>query len=363
MWSIVLSTFHRSGHSIVVVGSGRLARSLCRSLAGLLTSASVSVLARDSAAAAEVARSSAVVAWVSGTLTVFDGFALDDAEEVLARVRPDVVVCCASEQSPYEKRTHPTQWTELIGRCGFGVTLPLQARIVARLARMLGRTSPQTLLVNGCFPDAVNPLLHAIGLRVHCGIGNVATLAACLQAALNLPGQRELAVLAHHVHLDGPREPEQEARAWLAGSPMPTVTGMLAGYRALPRQELNEIAGHAAARLLADLLSGQATHTSLPGPLGLPGGYPVMVQDGQIRLNLPAGVSQEQAVDWNTRAGERDGITVRDGRVGYTPRAADELALYLPDIAAGWPAEALDEVGDQFISLRDQLRTAQSAAA
>ncbi|GIH09055.1 hypothetical protein Rhe02_71220 [Rhizocola hellebori] len=363
MWSIVLSTFQRSGHSIVVVGSGRLARSLCRSLASQLGSASVSVLARDGAAAAQLARASAVVARVSGTSTVFDGFALDDAEEVLVRVRPEVVVCCASEQSPYEKRTQPTRWTELIGRCGFGLTLPLQARIAARLARVLSRVSPETLLVNGCFPDAVNPLLHALGLRVLCGIGNVATLAACLQAALNLPGQRELAVLAHHAHLDGPREPDQEARAWLAGSPMPTVTGLLAGYRALPRQELNDLAGHAAARLLADLLRGEAAHTSVPGPLGLPGGYPVLVQDGQIRLNLPAGVSQAQAVEWNTRAGERDGISVRDGHVGYTPGAAEELARYLPDIAAGWPAEALDEVGDQLLSLRHQLRLAQPAAA
>jgi hypothetical protein len=209
----------------------------------------------------------------------------------------------------------------------------------------------------------VNPLLHALGLRVLCGIGNVATLAACLQAALNLPGQRELAVLAHHAHLDGPHQSDQEARAWLAGSPMPTVTGMLAGYRALPRHELNDLAGHAAARLLADLLSDVATYTSVPGPLGLPGGYPVMVQGGQIRLNLPAGMSQAQAVEWNERAGERDGVTVRGGHVAYTPGAADELARYLPDIAAGWPAEALDEVGDQLISLRHHLRLAQPAIA
>jgi hypothetical protein len=74
-------------------------------------------------------------------------------------------------------------------------------------------------------------------------------------------------------------------------------------------------------------------------------------------------VSEAQAIEWNTRAGERDGISVRDGRVAYTPSAADELARYLPDIAAGWPAEALDEVGDQLISLRHQLRLAQPATA
>ena len=118
MWSIVLSTFHRSGHSIVVVGSGRLARSLCRSLAGLLTSASVSVLARDSAAAAEVARASAVVARVSGTLTVFDGFALDDAEEVLARVQP--TCWCAARQRSRRTRSDPSAVDRLIGRAGSG---------------------------------------------------------------------------------------------------------------------------------------------------------------------------------------------------------------------------------------------------
>ncbi len=357
MWSIVLSTFHRTGNTIVVVGSGRLARSLCRSLAVALSSGSVTVLARDSAAAGEVARAAQVLARVGGTLTVFDGFALDDAQEVFARLRPDAVVCCASEQSPYEKRTHPTQWTELIERGGFGLTLALQARLVARLARALSRVSPQSLLINGCFPDAVNPLLHSLGLRVHCGIGNVSTLAACLQTALNLSGQRELAVLAHHAHLDAAQQPADEARAWLATSPMPTVTGLLAGYRALPRHELNDLAGHAAAHLLAGMLSGAPTHTSVPGPLGLPGGYPVLVQGNDIRLNLPAELTQAQAVEWNTRAGERDGLRVDGDRVVHTPQAASALADHLPDLAAGWPAEALDEVADRLLALRENLRS------
>jgi hypothetical protein len=231
---------------------------------------------------------------------------------------------------------------------------------VVRLARIIRQVSPETLLINGCFPDAVNPLLRALGLPVHCGIGNVATLAACLQAALDLPGQRELTVLAHHAHLTAPRNPAQEARAWQAGIPVPAVTDLLAGYRAMPRHELNDLAGHAAARLLVEVLSGGQAHTSVPGPLGLPGGYPVLLHDGHIRLNLPAGVSEAEAVEWNTRAGHRDGIEVRDGLVTYPSWAARELARHLPDVAAGWPADILDKVGDQLAALRDQLRLTPS---
>ena len=269
--------------------------------------------------------------------TVFDGFALDDAEEVLARVRPDVVVCCASEQSPYEKRTHPTQWTELIGRGGFGLTLPLQARLVARAGPELDRGSPHALLVNGCFPDAVNPLLAALGLPVHCGIGNVATLAACLQAALGLPasaGWRCSATTPTSTR----RRPGRRG-AGLAGRQPDARRHRAAGRR--PRAAppgAQRLAGHAAARLLLDLLAGEEIHTNLPGPLGLPGGYPVRIAAATIALNLPAGAQPRRRPSTGTSApADRDGVEVGDGRVGYTAGGGRCAGPHLPDIAAGWP--------------------------
>ena len=259
---------------VVVVGAGRLARSLCHALAATPTPAPlrVTVLARDPDAAHALARAARVRATVAGTPVAVtarpftaepgagpgEGYAADAAS--MARLRPDVLVCAASAQSPYERAAAPSAWTDLIAAAGFGVTLALQAELVSRLAVALAGGAPGATLVNGAFPDAVNPLLAARDLPVRCGIGNVATLAACLDAALGRPGQRRLAVLGHHAHLAAPGPDDEdtaEVRAWLDGRPVPDVTGLLAGYRALPRPELNALAGHAGAALVAALAAGR----------------------------------------------------------------------------------------------------------
>lgn len=335
---------------LAVVGSGHLARSICYSLAETHTPIRVSVLARNGAAVEEIVRGCRTRtrdAW-------FTGEVLEDTGEAVARLRPDVLVCVASAQSPYEKRSAPSAWTTLIERAGFGITLPFQAAIVSRLAGAIAATSPNTLLINGCFPDAVNPLLATLGLPVHCGIGNVATLAACLRAESRLPN---LAVLGHHAHLSEPGD--DDVLAWSDGHPVADVTRRLATARALPRPELNTIAAHAAAQLLIDLLAGKEIHTSLPGPLGLPGGYPVRLRGSSIELNLPPGLGRAEAVAWNTRAGLRDGVEISSGWVRYPERAAAELDRLLPGLAGGWPVTALDEVSATFEALRQRLRLTQ----
>ncbi|MFD2767152.1 hypothetical protein [Micromonospora eburnea] len=351
---------------IAVVGSGSLARSVCYSLAALASPAPatpirVTVLARGSAAS-DIAGVCQIRAAVTGGGVTFAAESLHDEVDAMARLQPDVLVCCASAQSPYERTTAPSAWTSLIARAGFGATLPLQATLIVRLARAVAQASPRTLVVNGCFPDVVNPLLTALKAPVTCGIGNVSTLAACLQAAIGLPDQDHLAVLGHHVHLSAPGHPDDEALAWYEGQPLPDVTGLLRAARAMDRRELNGIAGHAAARLLLALVTGAEVRTSLPGPLGLPGGYPVTVADGSVTLRLPPGVTRADAVAWNLRVGRDDGVEVVDGRVSHSPRAIDALAPYLPELAAGWPVAALDEVTERLTELRQRLRLAPAAS-
>ncbi|MEH0934712.1 potassium transporter TrkA [Micromonospora psammae] len=357
---------------IAVVGSGALARALCHSLAALAPShptgrpdvpVTVSLLARDGARAAALARSCRARAAVSGNKVSFTAEPLADEADALDRLRPDVLVCCASAQSPYERVTAPSAWTSLVAEAGFGLTLPLQATIAVRLARAVARVSPGTRFVNGAFPDVVNPLLSALDLPVLCGIGNVATLAACLRAGLRLGAGDRLAVLGHHVHLAAPADPDDEVRAWRDDTPVPGVTALLAADRALPRRDLNAIAGHAAARMLLDLVTGVEIHANVPGPMGLPGGYPVRITAGTIALDLPPGLTRDAAVDWNLRVGRRDGVQVRDGRIEYPPAAAAAIADHLPGIADGWTPSALDQVTEELTALRGRLRLAPTAPA
>jgi hypothetical protein len=326
----------------------------------------VTVLARSSAAAEELAYVAATRAAMTGsplTVAVSGGgvgspAALADAVGAAA---PTAVLVCASYHSPWERTTRPSAWTELLGRAGFGVTLPLQAALAVDVARAVATAAPEALLLNACFPDAVNPLLAALGLPAHTGVGNAAIVAASVQAALGLPDQRKLAVLAHHVHLHEPADPADEARAWHAGEPVEKVGPLLAAQRATAPREVNQVTGLATALLLGGLLAGDEVLTSLPGPLGLPGGYPVSLRGRELDLRLPPGLDRDSAVSWNQRMADLDGVRVDGGRVVPSPAAAEALAPHLPDVASGFDARDTPAVLRALLDLRSRLRAAPAA--
>jgi hypothetical protein len=355
-----------SAPNVVVVGSGSLAKSICYSAAAVVAApATVTVVARSDEKATEICyMANARAARSAGIPVRFRPLPADLGSpqaiaEILAETRPRVLLGCASYQSPWEGLHAPSAWTALLQGAGFGVTLPLQAALAIELARAVERVSPETLFLNASFPDAVNPILRALDLPVLSGIGNVATIAATLQDALGLPDQRRLQVLAHHWHLHTPDDPSEEARAWLDGEPLADVTRLLAAQRATPRCELNAVTGHAAALFLRDLLMGAETRTSLPGPQGLPGGYPVRVVGGRVELDLPEGVTRDEAIAWNQRFALRDGVVVSpEGDVWFSPAAERELRRHLPDLAGRFHASETQEVCARLLELRTRLRAA-----
>ena len=354
--------------TIAVVGTGGLARAVCYSLAAVITAASglrrVVVIGRRAERVGQLCFVAGARVACGGGAVRFEP-ATGEVEAVLAGV-PDLagVIVCASSQSPWERLSSPSAWTDLMQRAGFGLTLPFQAELAARAGRALAGRSPRPWLVNACFPDAVNPLLAALGVPVLCGIGNIALLAASAQAELGLPDQSRLRMLAHHLHLHAPAAGEPEALAWLDGEPVDAAP-LLAAQRAAERTELNHVTGHAAALLLTSLLDGEAavpthmpTHvpTHLPGPLGLPGGYPVTVRGTELHLRLPPGVSLAEAVEFNQRAALADGAAVEAGHVRFGPAAAEELGRLAPALADGFPPTELPSATAELQALRARLR-------
>ncbi len=149
----------------------------------------------------------------------------------------------------------------------------LQTGHVLRYARAAERAAPDTLLVNACFPDAVNPLLTALGAPVVCGVGNVATLAAALAARTGVadPGDctcwpttptctpPKRPASTHGPGWTGPRRPDRRTDRGPPARPEPPQRGGGAGRRGP----------------LAALAGAGPSHTGhLPGPARLPGGYP-----------------------------------------------------------------------------------------
>lgn len=350
---------------LLLVGTGSLARAACAALAQLATAPTeVVVVGRAAGRAAEVCYLAGTRAALAGRPVTFRPVAadLDDTAALTELIRgtaPDGALLCASPQSPWERLTAPSAWTDLLAAGGFGLTLPLQADLARRLGRALAAGAPRAWFLNACFPDAVNPLLAALGTAPLCGIGNVGLLAASLRAALG-PAE-PLRVLAHHVHLHAPESDVDEARAWLGDAPVAGVGALLAAQRSAPRPELNAITGHTAALLVDDLLTGRPVRASVPGPLGLPGGYPVRVDNGTVTLDLPPGWTRDRAVAVNQRAAARDGVIVRPDRVEFAPAARDALRTELPDLVDGFAPGDLDRRTEQLLALRERLRARPTA--
>lgn len=354
---------------LLVIGSGSLARSVCYAIAVTrLAPTSVTVVARSADKAHNICHVANVRAAVSGHPIRFrpepaHRATEDELAAILLQHRPRVIVNCASMQSPWEAARWPSGWTALIRSAGFGITLPLQASPAIEVATAIARNHPDALFINACYPDALNPVIRWLGLPVLCGIGNIALLAAALQEALRLPSQAGLRLLAHHAHLHTPPGHDQEVRAWLQDQRLPGAGKLLVKQRNVNRAELNEITGYLAALFLDKLADGADFRAHVPGPLGLPGGYPVRVSSGQISLDLPPGITVGEAVAWNRDMAILDGITVTgDGMAVFAPAARGELARYEPELSEGFDLTRLDAARRALLRLRDKLRKESPAA-
>jgi Family of unknown function (DUF6002) len=349
-------TADRGGATVAVVGTGGLARAVCHSLAAVCGAAvHVIIIGRSHDKARQLCYVANTRAACSGHRQVtFEP--LTGGIEAAAGRAIDGVLVCASSQSPWERSTAPSAWTALLERAGFGLTLPFQAELALHVGRTLARRHPRPWLINACLPDAVNPLLAALGVPVLCGIGNIALLAASVQAALELPDQGRLRMLAHHVHLHAPAGGTEEALVWCDQRPVADVGALLADQRATARAELNHVTGHTAALLLTGMLTGTEIEAHLPGPLGLPGGYPISLRGTDLRLRLPAGVSQRDAVAFNQRAAAADGVVVDGDRVMFGPAASAELEHLAHRLTDGFPVTALSTATAELHELRARMR-------
>ncbi|MEV2279127.1 hypothetical protein AB0I72_26440 [Nocardiopsis sp. NPDC049922] len=348
--------------TVAVVGTGGLASAICYALAASPHPLHVLVLGRDGRRTAEISYIGAARA--IGTEVTFQPLTVDLAvngalARTLDQTRPDGVVVAASPQSPWERRTAPSAWTALVERAGYGLTLPLQAQFVLEASRFLAAEHSSAWLINGCLPDAVNPVLARLGTAPICGIGNSHLITTSAQAALGIPEPGRLHILAHHLHLHPPAAGVEEALIWADGVPLTDVGGLLAPQRATSRAELNHVTGHAAALVIADLAADHPVESNLPGPLGLPGGYPVTVipptpaGPARVELRLPKGMSLAKAVAFNERVSVHDGVTVTDGRVVFTRVSPGDLPAELAD---GFSVDDLDDVIRHMHQLRDRLR-------
>ena len=291
-----------------------------------------------------------------------DLLSADATAALLAALQPAVVMQAASAQSASVIARKGDAWSRLVARGGLSASAVFQALLSTRVARAVAQTSPRTALINCCFPDVVNGMIAGAGLPILCGIGNVAILSNAF-AGLRVPDDPgALRMLCHYQNIGAFRRPPAARggvppRVWIGEEEIADVHDAFAEIQLTPEPAI-DISGASGVPVALALAAGTAWTGHVPGPTGLPGGYPVrLAADGALALDLPLGLTREAAIAWNARYEQENGLVVEpDGGVRYTGTLAEELRAASPDLAGGFRLAELEDVYAAMARLRARLQ-------
>ena len=277
-------------------------------------------------------------------VTEIDLTNVEHSATVLARVRPDIVFVAVSIQSWWVIQELPPKDFECLDAAQFGPWLPMHLTLVRNLMLAVKASGLSPKVINCSFPDAVNPILHTVGLAPTTGIGNVsnpvpalcAAIASQLSHAVSRIQVRFVAqhYVSHRLSRTGDAgKAPFHLSAYADGVDVTRTVDIPAALRFVATRirktggEVGQILTAASAigilRAMADD-SGAFCHA--PGPGGLPGGYPVNVFREHVTLALPPQLSLEDAIGINLEGLRFDGIDrIEPG--GHVHFTEDNMAI------------------------------------
>ncbi|NBB07967.1 hypothetical protein [Pseudomonas sp. SLFW] len=257
--------------------------------------------------------------------------------ETLARIRPDIILNCASLQSWRVITQLPRATFEALDQAQLGPWLPMHLAPAYALMRAVKHACPRSLVVNAAFPDAVNAVLYKVGMAPTVGIGNIANLVPATRSAIarlarcepqevkiKLVGQH---YFTHYVPRRGlPPNASFDLTYWIGDKEYTgyfrtrDIFGCVCDtFRRLGGIDGQYLTAMSAVSVIEHLFSDTEAHLHAPGPDGLPGGYPVKVGMGRVLLGLPYGLKREVAIKLNEIGQQQDGIDIihADGSVEF----------------------------------------------
>lgn len=298
----------------------------------------------------------------------------ESVQRALASARPDIVICTASLQSWWLTGLLPDGEAERIGRAGFGVWLPVHFVLTRKLMEALADSRFEGIVLTASFPDVVNVVLGRLGIAPTAGIGNVDEIVPKIQhlAALSLgvgAGAITVYLVGHHsletTAFGNRRAPRAPAYLRIEHEGVDVTTlvrgdELLAAPFELPHgPSWNALTAASAVGLLRALLSTEPVLKHVPGPHGLPGGYPVLASRSGIEVAPIPGLGLEEAIRINEQSHAFDGIEriEDDGTVVFEARTVEAMREELGyDCARLQPCDMEGRAAELMARFRERAR-------
>jgi hypothetical protein len=273
---------------------------------------------------------------------------VDKTAETLSRIQPDIVVNCSVLQTWHVIRQLPEEQYARLSAATLGAWLPVQLTLAYRLGQSIKSAGLTGHYVNTSLSCLTNPALGNVGLAPTVGVGNVDLIQPAVRLLIatkyNVTIEEvDVQLVAHHVHWVTPREVGYEKGApfymqvKVQGNDITDDLGDLetvlrdAILLYHPDTTFSAVSASSTIKNIKALLSDEETETHSPAPAGLPGGYPLKISSKGVDLNIPPGLSKQEAINLNYRASQFDGIQEfqDDGIVIFTEKTYDIMKQML----------------------------------
>lgn len=298
---------------------------------------------------------------------------------ILGDERPAIVVNSATFAAWWLRDLLPPGIRAELQSIGPGLWSAAHMTPAFKLMRAIEASGGSPLFLNVSYPDLVNVALTRSGPGPTIGVGNIDLLVPAVQhvAARKLGAQMRHVVpyiVAHNHHSYSILTRGTTGglgfflKILLAGTDVTDrfereelVADVYAGSSIPSAQGASTLAAGSLCKVLLAVMTDSGERSHIPGPNGLPGGYPAVLTAKGAELMLPASLSLEEAVAINLAGQRAEGVEAveANGRVVFTEEARRvlrdrfglKLASFLPGEShrvAGQIDQGLKALGARF---------------
>ena len=354
---------------VLFIGAGDVGLQMAN---GLLAKARIDHLTISDWNANAVAPRAAMLGNCHGIRVEFrqiNGLNKSELTSLIRQTKPDLIVQSASLISPWAiiGRSHPVART--LSGAGIAVQIPAQLPILMNAMEVVRELGLEVPVANISMPDILHPVLAALDLAPTIGLGNVSIHHLRIRHRLlqhdDFSGNEEVRVLGHHCQVYDvmkatlPKDEDERVKVFIGASGQRQDSLAYEGTPFASGPIYNEITAASALPVLIALLPGASRlQFSAPAPMGLPGGYPVMIDNRDIFLDLPSDLSRQEAIAFNQRQGERDGVARidADGTLHFTDRVKSAMADLDPQLAEPIEPENLVDRTERLLSVVAKIK-------
>lgn len=269
--------------------------------------------------------------------TYMDLWNLNQTADVISKFKPDVIFSAVALQPWMTIAKLPHEIFHRLYLAQAGPWLPMTLAPMYKLMQAIKQTGLNINVINASYPDTVNAVLSKVGLAPLTGIGNLANNIPAIRHSiafkLNRPFKDiEVRFFAHHYvshhisrygHAGGA---PFHLNALIQGEDITHHLDLDTIFDLLPTRfkraggQWQLLTAASTIQFIHELQHHTTTILHVPGPNGLPGGYPIHVQKSQIEIMLPALLTLEKAIHINEVGQRLDGIERidSDGTVYFT---------------------------------------------